>query len=120
MLVSKKPMKNKDSIIPDPWAIQYSSLYAEIEGVQVLCSHSAKQIFAGYNGEYDSYEGQNFYETGLMMDLLNEKENGSPQVLLGDFQTGPGFPEQGIIEQWIDSYNLIESNGFENAELGKG
>ena len=85
MLVSKKPMKNKDSIIPDPWAIQYSSLYAEIEGVQVLCSHSAKQIFAGYNGEYDSYEGQNFYETGLMMDLLNEKENGSPQVLLGDF-----------------------------------
>ena len=53
--------------------------------MQVLCTHNAKEIFAGYNGEYDSYEGQNLYETGLQMDFLNEKNDGSPQVYLGDF-----------------------------------
>ena len=54
------------------------------------------------------------------MDFLNEKNDGSPQVYLGDFQTGEAFPDQGIEEQWIDSFNLIESNDFVESELAKG
>ena len=88
--------------------------------MQVLCTHNAKEIFAAYNGEYDSYEGQNLYETGLQMDFLNEKNDGSPQVYLGDFQTGEAFPEQGVEEQWIGSFNLIQSNDFVESELAKG
>ena len=113
-------MKNKDSIKPDAFAIQYGSLYAEIDGVQVLCTHNAKGIFAPYSGDYGSYEGQNLYETQLQMDFMNEKNDGSPQVLLGDLQTGEGFPEQGISERWIGSYNLITENGFVDSEPAKG
>ena len=50
------------------------------------------------------------------MDFLNEKNDGSPQVYLGDFQTGEAFPDQGIEEQWIDSFNLIESNDFQGRQ----
>lgn len=57
MMVSKYPIENRDFITPDTWAIQYGALYGEVQGVQIVCAHHAKAIFAPYQGQYDSYQG---------------------------------------------------------------
>ena len=49
-----------------------------------------------------------------ILDFLNAKDNGSPQVFLGDFNTGPSFPEFEIAAELPEHYQEILDDGYGN------
>ena len=77
MMVSKHPITKRDSIVKDVYEIQSGALYGEVNGVQIVCAHHSQDN-----------KRNNMYELLLALDLLNEKDNCSPQVLMGDLNTG--------------------------------
>ena len=94
IMVSKQEIKNKDYIeIEDSVVEQKGALYGEVDGIQIACGHIAAEAPIPYGGQHQSYQGQNAYELNTILFFLNKKENGSPQVLIGDLNTGPAFPE---------------------------
>ena len=77
MMVSKHPITKRNSIVKDVYEIQSGALYGEVRGVQIVCAHHSQDN-----------KRNNMYELLLALDLLNEKDNCSPQVLMGDLNTG--------------------------------
>ena len=65
------------------------ALYAEIQGVQIGCTHLSTSLDLPYYGNHSSYEGQQRYELNTLLEFMNNQNNGQPQVILGDFNTGP-------------------------------
>ena len=49
-----------------------------------------------------------------MLDYFNEKDDGSPQVFMGDINAGPAFPEFNIIADFEENYQEIVDDGFMN------
>ena len=52
-----------------------------------------------------SSAGQHRYELNILLDHMNEQDNGSPQVILGDFNSGPDGPN--VEAEFGDNYDLI-------------
>ena len=50
-----------------------------------------------------------------ILDYLNLKENGSPQVFMGDINLGPGYPELDITAEFPDHYDEIVDDGYANS-----
>ena len=49
------------------------------------------------------------------MDFMASKENGSPQVWLGDFNVGPTVPQSSIVGDYESNYETIEDDGWVEA-----
>ena len=59
MMISKKPMENKKGFLFDSFLVQRGTLTAEIDGFLTGCTHLSAETILPYEGEYESYEGQN-------------------------------------------------------------
>ena len=115
MLASKKPMQNKQLVdFPDKFLVGHAALYAEIDDVQVMCTHLSTRL-PFYFGAHGDPEGQQRYELNIMLDWMNERNNGGPQVMLGDFNTGPDGDN--ILAEFGENYALIEAEGFRSANI---
>ena len=57
MMVSKKPIENKDILKFDAFLVQHAALYGEVDGFQIICTHLAAATFLPYAGAFNSYEG---------------------------------------------------------------
>ena len=44
-------------------------------------------------------------------------ENGSPQVILGDFNSGPAIPEHGISAERPETYERFIQKGFHSGNV---
>ena len=106
MLASKTPMQNKQLIdYTDKWIVSRSTLYAETEGVQIGCTHLSTRIPLPYTGEHTDIVGQQRYELNTLLNHMNDQENGQPQIMLGDFNTGPDAPR--VDAEFGVNYELI-------------
>ena len=47
-----------------------------------------------------------------MLRFMNSKNNGSPQVMLGDFNVGPSIPEAGIEGEYEENFTTILVDGW--------
>lgn len=54
---------------------------------------------------HTSSAGQHRYELNILLNHMNDKENGQPQVILGDFNAGPDGPS--IVAEFGENYDLI-------------
>lgn len=68
-----------------------------------------------YNGPNGSHQGQNLYELNEILDFLDTKKDGSPQVIIGDFNVGPNIPDQNIAAEFPENYQVILDNEYVSA-----
>ena len=106
MMASKTPMQNKQLVdYTDKWIVSHSALYAETEGVQIGCTHLSTRVPLPYSGVHGDIVGQQRYELNTLLSHMNDQENGQPQIMLGDFNTGPDGPNVGA--EYAANYELI-------------
>jgi len=115
MMVSKKPIQNKKFLEFDAYVEQHGGLYGEVDGVQIVCAHLATELPLEYAGDYETYQGHNLYELTKIFEFFDTKANGSPQVLMGDFNIGPVIPELDIIGEYPEHFTIILNEGWKNA-----
>ena len=108
-------MKNKQLVdFPDKFLVGHAALYAEIDDVQVMCTHLSTRL-PFYFGAHGDEQGQQRYEINIMLDWMNERNNGGPQVMLGDFNCGPDGEK--IFAEFGDNYTLFEADGYRSANI---
>ena len=119
MMASKTPMQNKQLVdYTDKWIVSRSALYAEVEGVQIGCTHLSTRIPLPYTGEHGDIPGQQRYELNTLLDHMDDKENGQTQIMLGDFNTGPDGPS--VDAEYGENYELIPEAGWYNENVASG
>ena len=63
-----------------------------------------------YQGSHSSYGGQNEYELKEILKFFESKDNGKPQIIMGDLNVGPNMV-------WKRTYWEIEKAGYFNANV---
>ena len=59
VLASKSEAQNTQLVdYPDKFLVGHAALYAEIEGVQVACTHHSTRLPIPYGGKHGNEEGQ--------------------------------------------------------------
>ena len=97
---------------------QTGVLYGEVLGAQIACTNlNGDYPGIEYDGKFGSWDGQNLFEAKLILGLMKSFENGSPQVILGDFNSGPAIPEHGISAQRPETYEKFIEKGFHSGNV---
>ena len=112
-------MENKQLIdYTDKFLTPRSALYAEVQGVQVGCTHLSTRLPLPYGGAHGDTEGQQRYEINTLLDFMDAQEDGSPQVMLGDFNTGPAGLN--VEAEYPENYAIIEADDWQNQNVESG
>jgi len=123
-LLSSLPLRETDSIVLDSSTTRRGILYAKIDApelgeISVFCTHlSAVLDQVRYEGSYDTWEGENTAQVAELLEWVDEKtDDGDKVVVLGDLNTSPDVPADGIEGEVPESYAQIPEAGFDNAFL---
>ena len=116
IMASKFPIENKMAMQYDSNLQSTGVLYGEINGAQVACTHLSGDLNnVPYGGNHGSYDNQNLFEARMILSLMKSFEDGRPQVILGDFNSGPAIPSQGIHEAYPGTYQRFLDKGWRTA-----
>jgi endonuclease/exonuclease/phosphatase family metal-dependent hydrolase len=86
-------------------------LYAEIQGVQIVCTHLSSRLSTTYSGDHESYQGENLYQMDTIRAVLDGKDPNKPQIIMGDFNAGPALGDD-IAGELEDNYQTLEADGY--------
>jgi endonuclease/exonuclease/phosphatase family metal-dependent hydrolase len=115
-MASKFPIENKMAMQYDSNLQSTGVLYGEINGAQVACTHLSGDLNnVPYGGNHGSYDNQNLFEARMVLGLMKSFEDGRPQIILGDFNSGPAIPEAGIVEERPGTYERFLNKGWRSA-----
>ena len=116
IMASKFPIENKMAMQYDSNLQSTGVLYGEINGAQVACTHlSGDRNVVPYGGNHGSYDNQNLFEARMVLGLMKSFEDGRPQIILGDFNSGPAVPESGIEAVRPGTYERFLNKGWRSA-----
>ena len=85
-----------------------------------MCTHLATELSIPYSGVHGSHEGQQLYELNEVQNFIDDKEDGCPQVLMGDFNFGPEVASENISAEFPDHYNSLVNDKWVGANPGWG
>lgn len=112
LMLSKREMLKKEVLdFSDISTLsRRQSLYSEIDGVGVYCTHLSANLEndAPYAGKFSSWGEENFAQAKRLSSLALEKT--VPTVLMGDFNCGYSIPGTGIEEDLAKSCQEIHKN----------
>ena len=118
VLAAKFPIQNIMFMEFDSHLQQTGVLYGEVLEAQIACTHlNSDYPGIDYAGKFGSWDGQNLFEAKLVLGLMKSFENGSPQVILGDMNSGPAIPEAGIAAERPETYEKFIEKGFHSANV---
>ena len=83
-----------------------------------MCTHLATELSIPYSGVHGSHEGQQLYELNEVQNFIDDKEDGCPQVLMGDFNFGPEVASENISAEFPDHYYSVVDDGWIGANTG--
>ncbi len=113
MLVSKKPMENKKYMGLNTWLIVRAALYAEIDGVQILCTHLASDVGIEYGGDFESLDAEHKDQVDTLIAEMNTNNLQGPQIISGDLNAGPLVGN--LESERPDNYSAFADNGYDDA-----
>ncbi len=117
MLLSSSPMANTDRLDMDAWLVFRSALYAEVDGLSVVCTHLTADLGSvAYGGTAASYEAEQAAQIDAMIAWAEAKADGGPLVLLGDFNTGPALGG-GIAAELPANWDKVTAAGFSDPNV---
>ena len=115
LLLSKTPIEEKRYAQLDSFLIARGVLFGQTNGVDVACTHlSAALSDPVYNGPFDSYAAENAAQIQMLFTMMTS-EDARPQVLVGDFNTGPDVG--GLAGSLPDNYDLFADQGWSNPNI---
>lgn len=113
MLMSKQPMENKKYMGLNTWLIVRAALYAEIDGVQILCTHLASDVGVEYGGDFDSLDGEHKDQVDSLISEMNTNNLEGPQIISGDLNAGPLVGN--LASERPDNYRALTDDGYADA-----
>jgi len=91
ILLSRTEISDTASLDLDAWLVWRSVISAEVDGLDVSCTHLAAALNSpAYGGaDYASYEAEQAGQIDAMLAWIGDRVGDGPAVLLGDMNTGP-------------------------------
>ena len=127
MILSRHPLKNTENwVIPGTWN-RRSILRATVElpngaELDTYCNHLTP-IFSippsgintfPYTGQYgdgmtgpEGWTAEQELQVPKLINYVASKSNNRPAVILGDFNSGLGYPEQDIVGESEETFNML-------------
>lgn len=91
-------------------------LLGNTHGIEVGCTHLTSNLSDPvYSGDYASYGDENAAQVDALLDLFSDDEGSAPQVLAGDFNTGP--MTEGLSDELPESYAKFPADGWANPNM---
>ncbi|XP_013381987.1 uncharacterized protein LOC106152798 [Lingula anatina] len=116
LLLSKQPIEVAEVVsYHEGYSLFIPRAYirAKVSGVHVFCTHLAATMNKGYYmdvGPFKSYHEQNLYELAVLLNEALPVLHRS--ILLGDFNSGPKVPSEGIKAVKPLCYDVLTRNYF--------
>jgi endonuclease/exonuclease/phosphatase family metal-dependent hydrolase len=124
MILSRYPLKDEANwVIPGTWNRRViTSATAELPNggeLDVYCNHLTP-IFEGlpypYTGQYGNgmmraagWAAEQQLQAQKLIDYVAETSGETPAVILGDFNAGPAFPDEGVVAEGTETFELLET-----------
>lgn len=127
MILSRHPIKSAEEwVMPGTWN-RRTILRATVElpngaELDTYCNHLTPIFSAAtintfpYTGQYgegmkgpEGWQAEQELQAEKLIDYVASKSAGRPAVILGDFNAGLSFPEQDIVGEGEDTFNILAS-----------
>lgn len=117
-ILSRLPIAAQESRELDSYlvlaAVDFARVETESGEMDVYCTHLQSEMSFAYEGDHGDWKGEQAAQIDQVLAFIDEKSDGSrPVVLLGDLNTGPGRPADGIVGEWPEHYDRLLAAGFE-------
>ena len=113
LLLSTAPIESADFVQFDSFLNSRGVLLGKTHGFEVACTHLTSRLSDPvYSGAYGSYGEENAMQIEGLFSALASRSGDEPQVLMGDFNTGPMVGE--LSGELTDNFEKFEADGWQN------
>jgi endonuclease/exonuclease/phosphatase family metal-dependent hydrolase len=124
-LLTRGTILAEDSLPLDSFMVASAVEYARIDTgsgeLDVFCAHLQSEMGFEYGGEHESYEEEQYHQISQLLGFISARSDGSrPVVLMGDLNTGPTIPADGLVGEWPSHYRRLLDAGFSNPYQEQG
>ncbi len=125
MILSRYPLSNAENwVIPGTWnrrvIVRATATLPNGASLDAYCNHLTP-IFDDftfpYTGQYGDgktgaagWEAEQYLQAQKLIAFVQDRSGDSPAVILGDFNTGRAYPDQGISEEGEATLGLLEAS----------
>lgn len=125
MILSRYPLSNEENwVIPGTWnrrtILRATATLPNGASLDAYCNHLTP-IFDDftfpYTGQYGDgktgaagWEAEQYLQAQKLIAFVQDRSGDSPAVILGDFNTGRAYPDQGISEEGEATLGLLETS----------